>query len=229
MLYASQLLGYEPQTLAFSFCILLETMKRGKWFRCSQPWLFGIFESQKHTVCWTASRQVKVFVSRIFGIVVRNAHKLVIAFLFVSNHSTWSIRFSAALAREQALVTATSVLRAIRTILEIFVANLKIALGVNPFVSNGDPKWNVPSLLKRGLNMHFPPKIPQILPPCDNCDIKNGRKQVKKSGQPWLTVIFGMYIKLLRGLACVSGTFRPKNFLSHSLSFFFNVPRWRIG
>ena len=34
--------------------------------------------------------------------------------------------------------------------------------------------------------MHFPPKIRQILPPCDNCDIKNGRKQVKKFGQHWL-------------------------------------------
>ena len=67
------------------------------------------------------SRQIKVFVSRIFGI-VRNAHKLVRAFLFVSNHSTLSKGFSAALAREQALVTATPVLRAIRTIYEIFVA-----------------------------------------------------------------------------------------------------------
>ena len=34
--------------LAHSFCILLEIMEQGKWFRCSQPWLFGIFESQKH-------------------------------------------------------------------------------------------------------------------------------------------------------------------------------------
>ena len=66
----------------------------------------------------------------------------------------------------------------------VFVANLKIALGVIPFVSNGGPRLNVPSLLERGLNMHFSPKIRQILPPCDNCDIKNGRKQVKKFGQP---------------------------------------------
>ena len=68
------------------------------------------------------SRQVKVFVSQIFGIIVRNAHKLVGAFLFVSNHSTLSKGFSAALAREQALVTAIPVLRAIRTIYEVFVA-----------------------------------------------------------------------------------------------------------
>ena len=64
--------------------------------------------------------------------------------------------------------------------------NLKIALGVNSFVFNGEPRLNVPSLLERGLNMHFPPKIRQILPKCDNRDIKNGRKQVKKFGQPWL-------------------------------------------
>ena len=105
------------------------------------------------------SRQVKVFVFRIFGIIVRNVHKLVIAFLFVSNHSTWGTEFSAALVREQVLVTATPVLRTIRTILEIFVANLKIALGVNPFVSNGEPRLNIPPLLEQGLNMHFPPKI----------------------------------------------------------------------
>ena len=129
------------------------------------------------------SRQVKVFVSRIFGIIGRNAHKLIIAFLFVNNHSTRSIGFSSVLAREQALVTATPVLRTIGTILETFVANLNIALGVIPFVSNGGPRLNVPSLLERGLNMHFSPKIRQILPPCDNCDIKNGRKQVKKFGQ----------------------------------------------
>ena len=47
MLYASRFLAYELQMLAFSFCILLEIMEQGKWFRCSQPWLFGIFESQK--------------------------------------------------------------------------------------------------------------------------------------------------------------------------------------
>ena len=34
--------------LAYSFCILLEIMEQGKRFRCSQPRLFGIFESQKH-------------------------------------------------------------------------------------------------------------------------------------------------------------------------------------
>ena len=135
----------EQKMLAFSFCILLEIIELRKWFRCSQPWLFGIFESQKH--CFLEhSRQVKVFVSRIFGIIVRNVHKLVRAFLFVSNHSTWGTEFSAA----QVLVTATPVLRTIRTILEIFVANLKIAVSVNPLVSNGEPRLNVPSLLERG-------------------------------------------------------------------------------
>ena len=38
----------EQKMFAFSFCILLEIMAQGKWIRCSQPWLFGIFESQKH-------------------------------------------------------------------------------------------------------------------------------------------------------------------------------------
>ena len=139
------------------------------------------------------SRQIKDFESRIFGIIVRNAHKLVIAFLFLSNHSIWSIRFSSALGRVQALLTATPVLRAKRTILEIFEANLNIALGVNPFVSNWVPRLNVPSLHERGLNMHsalmhFSPKIRHIPPPCDNCDMKNGRKQAKKFSQPWLTL-----------------------------------------
>ena len=91
---------------------------------------------------------------------------------------------------------AAPVLRAIRTILEIFVANLKIAIGVNPFVSNGEPRLNVPSLLERGLHLHSPPKIRQIFPPCDNCDIKNGRKQVNKFVQPWL-------ILTVQYLACI--------------------------
>ena len=52
------------------------------------------------------SRQVKVFVSRIFSITVEHAYKLVIAFLFVSNHSTWSIGFPAAPALVQALYSS---------------------------------------------------------------------------------------------------------------------------
>ena len=109
--------------------------------------------------------------------------------------------------------------------------NLKIALGVNLFVSNGEPRLNhVPSLLERGLNMHFSPKIRHILPPCDNCEIKNGGKRMKKFGQPWLTLawqcnVFGMYINCCYFWLRVT----PKNFLSLSLSFFFIVPRWILG
>ena len=102
--------------------------------------------------------------------------------------------------------------------------NLKIALGVNPFVSNGEPRLNVPSLLEPGLNMHFSPKIRHILPPCDNCDIWNGEKRVKKFGQPWLTLTVQLFRYCVR--------VRPKNFLYLSLYFcfvFFIVPRWRLG
>ena len=38
----------EQKMPAFRFCIIVEIIERGKWFRCSQPWLFGIFESQKN-------------------------------------------------------------------------------------------------------------------------------------------------------------------------------------
>ena len=105
--------------------------------------------------------------------------------------------------------------------------NLKIALGVNPFVSNGEPRLNVPSLLERGLNMHFSPKIRHILPPCDNCDIKNGRKRVKKfwstladsDSATFLVLTFGMYINCC--YFCVR--VRPKNFLSLSPSLSFSL------
>ena len=79
---------------------------------------------------------------------------------------------------------------------------------MNPFVSNGEPRLNVPSLLERGLNMHFSPKIRHILPPCDNCDIKNGRKRVKKF---WSTLAdsdsatFLVCILTVAIFACVSG------------------------
>ena len=112
--------------LAFNFCILeqndLDVVNRG----CLVIWI-------TKTLFVEHSRQVKVFVSRKSGIIVRNAHKLVRAFLFVSNHSTWGTEFSAA----QVLVTATPVLRTIRTILEIFVANLKIAVSVKTTL-----RWN---------------------------------------------------------------------------------------
>ena len=72
--------------LAFSFCILLEIMERGKLFRCSQPWLFGIFESQKHCL-FTVRVRSKFSRFEYSRIIAEDAHKLVIAFLFVSNHS----------------------------------------------------------------------------------------------------------------------------------------------
>ena len=109
--------------------------------------------------------------------------------------------------------------------------NLKIALGGNPFVFNGEPRLNhVASLLERGLNMHFSSKIRHILPPCDNCDIKTGESEWRnlvKLGWLWKCNLFGMYINCC--YFCVR--VRPKNFLSLSLSFFFFfiVPRWRLG
>ena len=74
--------------------------------------------------------------------------------------------------------------------------------------------------------MHFSPKIRHIPLPCDTCDLKNGRKQVKKFGQPWLTltVQFSYAVAIF---ACVSG--QRTSCLSLSLSFFFIVPRWRLG
>ena len=67
--------------------------------------------------------------------------------------------------------------------------------------------------------MHFPPKIPQILPPCDNCDIKNGRKQLKKFGQPWLTV---QYLVCILNCCVVLRACQAKELpISLSLSLFF--------
>ena len=75
--------------------------------------------------------------------------------------------------------------------------------------------------------MHFSPKIRHIPLPCENCDIKNERKQVKKFGQPWLTltVQFSYVFSLLLFLrACQAKELT----ISLSLSFFI-VPRWRLG
>ena len=176
------------------------------------------------------SRQVKIFASRIFGIIVRNAHKLVRAFLFLSNHSTWGIGFSFTLAREQALVTATPVLRTIHIILEIFVANLNIALGGNPFVFNGEPRLNVWSLLERGLTCIFLQKSDTFSNRVIITVSKTGESEWRNLvnlGWLWQCNFFGMYINCC--YFCVR--FRPKNFLSLSffLSFFFIVPRWRLG
>ena len=110
--------------------------------------------------------------------------------------------------------------------------NLKIALGRNPFVFNGEPRLNVPSLLERSLNMHFSPKIRHILPPCDNCDIKNRGKRVKKF---WSNLAdsenatFLLCILTVAIFPCVSG--QRTSCLSRSpfFFFFFIVPRWRLG
>ena len=59
--------------------------------------------------------------------------------------------------------------------------------------------------------------------PCENCDIKNGQKQVKKFGQPWLTltVQFSYVFSLLLFLRACQAKELP---ISLSLSFFI-VPR----
>ena len=107
--------------------------------------------------------------------------------------------------------------------------NLKIALGGNPFVFNGEPRLNVPSLLERSLNMHFSPKIRHILPPCDNCDIKNRGKRVKKF---WSNLAdsenatFLLCILTVAIFACVSG--QRTSCLSRSPFFFFHCSPMKI-
>ena len=95
---------------------------------------------------------------------------------------------------------------------------------MNPFCSNGEPRLNVSSLFERDLSMHFPLKIRQILPPCNNCDIKNGRKRVKKFGQPWLilTVQYLVCILTVAIFTCVSGQRTSYLFLSF---FFYCLPK----
>ena len=96
---------------------------------------------------------------------------------------------------------------------------------MNPFVSNGEPRLNVPSLLEPGLNMHFPPKIRHILPPCDNCDIKNGAKRVKKFGQSWLTLTEQLFWYVYQLLLFLRACQAQELSVSLSLSFSFIVPR----
>ena len=84
---------------------------------------------------------------------------------------------------------------------------LEIAVGVNPFVSNGEPRLNVPSRSNEVYTCIFLPKSDNFSHRVIIAISKNGRKQVKKFGQPWLIL-----------------TVR----ISFSLSFFI-VPRRRLG
>ena len=90
--------------------------------------------------------------------------------------------------------------------------NLKIALGVNPFVSNGEPRLNVPSLLE--------PKSDTFSHRVITAISKTGKSEWKNLvnlGWLWQCNFFGMYINCY--YFCVR--VRPKKFLSLSLSFFF--------
>ena len=154
---------------------------------------------------------------------------LVIAFLFVINHSTWSIAFSSALAREQALVTATPVLQTISIILEIFVANLNIALGGNPFVFDGEPRLNGLSLLERGLTCIFLPKSDTFSHRVIIAISKKGESEWRNLvnlGWLWQCNFFGMYINCCY-FACVSG--QRTSCLSLSFFFFHCSPIGRLG
>ena len=76
--------------------------------------------------------------------------------------------------------------------------------------------------------MYFSPKIRHILPPCDNCDIENRGKRVKKFGQPWLTLtvqpFFLVCILTVAIFGCVSGQRTSYLFVS----FFFHCSPMKI-
>ena len=150
---------------------------------------------------------------------------LVRAFLFVSNHSTWSIAFSAALAREQALVTATPMLQTISIILEIFVANLNIALGGNPFVFNGELRLNGLSLLERRLTCIFLPKSDTFSHRVIIAISKKGESEWRKLvNLGWFWQCNFYFFSLFLG-ACQAKELP----VSLSPCFVFNVPRRRLG
>ena len=81
------------------------------------------------------------------------------------------------------------------------------------------------SILARTRLKHaFFPKIRHIPLARDTCDIKNGRKQVKKFGQPWLTltVQFSYVFQLLLFLRACQAKELP---VSLTLFFFFHCFR----
>ena len=107
--------------------------------------------------------------------------------------------------------------------LEIFVANLKIPVGVNPIVCNGEhleePRLNFSS--------HN----------ATNSPIRSHRviTAISKTGEnKWRNLVnFGWLWQCNFGM-CINHCYfcvrvRPKNFLSLSLSFPLIVPQWRLG
>ena len=155
------------------------------------------------------SRRVKVFVSRIFG--VWNAHKLVsLTVCYCEQFFNMKHRiFCCTRKRTGSCGSHTRLFCELYAhyILEIFVENSRNSRRRESFrfQRRAEIKRSIP--LERGLNMHFPPKIRQFLPSCDNCVIKTGRKQVKKFGQPWLILTVQYLVCILTAaiFVCVSG------------------------
>ena len=163
------------------------------------------------------SRQVKVFVSRIFGTIAEDAHKLVIAFLFVSNHSTWSMGFSAAPARVQALNSSNvgAFYSHTRVASYKYISFLNVCGKFKHRRRRKSYHFQRRALGRTEIKRFLPKsdKFSHQVPSRDNCEIKNGGKRMQKFGQPWLLLtVQHCYI-------CVR--VRSKNFLSLSLFFFF--------
>ena len=188
----------EQKMLAFSFCILEENDSDVVNHGCLVIWIIK-------TLFVEHSRQVKVFVSRIFGIIAKDANNLLASLAIIPNWTGHSLSvcdqsfimkhrvFCCTRSRTGSRDSHTCVASYTNHFWNI-CGNLKIALGVNLFVSKGETRLkHVPSLLERGLIMNFSPRIRHILPPCDNCDIKDGGKRLKKFGQTWLTLIVQLF------------------------------------
>ena len=153
------------------------------------PWYIWITK----TLFVEHSRQVKVFASRIFGIIVRNVHKPGQSFSVCDQsvnmkHSIFFCTCPRTGSRDSHTCVANYKYYSWN-----ICGKLKHRLRREYFRFQRRAEIKRFILPRKRFNLHFSPKIRHILSPCDNCDIKNGRKRVKKFGQPWLTLTVQLF------------------------------------
>ena len=142
--------------------ILIKIMDRGSIFRFSQPWLLGIFESQKQCLLNICVRSKSSYLE-CSALLLEIRVTWWLALLFVSNHFTWDYLLYPPVKR---LFTATPVWSSSKTcktvsldhkldvsILHISGSKFKNRRRDESFffsnVSSGEPRLSIPSFPER--------------------------------------------------------------------------------
>ena len=166
-------------------------MERGKWFRCSQPWLFGILESQKHCLLNIRVRSKFSYLEySVLLLEIRINWPYPFCLWAIILHEAWDFLLHPPSYRLFTAVMYIGALYSHACVTSYTYHSWNICGKFKNRRRRESYRFQRRALERAEINCFLPKsdKFSNQVPPCDNCNIKNGGKRVKKVGQLWLTL-----------------------------------------